>query len=242
MNEPSEPWQTAPKPRRQLPIFLVAAVLIAALVGLLNWRFPYALEGQDGLAHLIYLLIFLVFIGGGAFHQGIKARQIVQYAAIWIGIAGVAGLGYAYRFELAVIKDRIVGELVPGAGIQISGGEIQFRSDSSGHFTVEALVNGFPVRFLVDTGASDVVLSPGDATRIGYNLKQLEYSRRYQTANGVVMGAPIRLASVRIGPIDIPNVAGSINGAPLNSSLLGMSFLERLTSYSVKNGTLILRQ
>ncbi|NKB60345.1 MAG: TIGR02281 family clan AA aspartic protease [Alphaproteobacteria bacterium] len=242
MNDAQEPWGEDPKPRRKLPMFWLFAIAIAGIVALLIWRFPTALDAQGGWANLVYLLAFLILIAGGFFHKGIRARQILQYSMIWIGFAGVVGLGYAYRFELATVKDRVLGELIPGAGVRTAGGEIQFRADASGHYVVEALIDGTSVRFLVDTGASDVVLSPRDAERIGYDITRLDFSRQYRTANGIVKGAPINLPSVRVGPIHIPNVAGSVNGAPLDASLLGMSFLERLTSYRVENGTLILRQ
>lgn len=103
-------------------------------------------------------------------------------------------------------------------------------------------MNGVSVIFLLDTGASDIVLDPGDAVRLGFNLDRLAFTRRYQTANGVVKGAPIRLDSVQIGPIKLRNVSASVNGAPLGRSLLGMSFLDRLSGYGVENGTLILRR
>jgi len=242
MSNSQEPWGEAPKPRRRTPKFWLFAAALVGLIALLAWRFPYVLDGEGSWAHLLYLLLFVLLVSEGVFHRGIRARQILQYAVIWIGVAGVAGLGYAYRFELSGVKDRVLGELIPGMGVQATGGEIQFRADASGHYIVEAVVNGTPIRFLVDTGASDVVLSPRDAARIGLDLNQLDFSRRYQTANGTVMGAPINLNSIRLGPIAIPNVEGSVNGAPLGASLLGMSFLERLTSYRVENGTLILRQ
>ncbi len=242
MNRPQEPWRASPKARSRLPLFLLVGISTGALIALLAWRFPDALKEHDSWAHLIYLLGFLVLIASGAFHRGLRARQTVQHALIWIGIAGIAVLGYAYRFELNSIKNRVLGELIPGAGIQVAGGEVQFRANTNGSFIIETLVNDIPVRFLVDTGASDVVLSPRDAKRIGLNLDQLDFSRRYQTANGIIKGAPIKLGTIRVGTIVIPNVAGSVNGAPLNDSLLGMSFLERLTSYRVENGTLILRQ
>ena len=56
------------------------------------------------------------------------------------------------------------------------------------------------------------------------------------------MGAPITLPQIRIGPIEVRDVPASVNGVPLNASLLGMSFLERLSGYRVENGTLTLRQ
>lgn len=242
MRNSQDPWGEAPKPQRRIPMFWLFAGALAGLIALLAWRFPYVLDDKGSWANLIYLLLFVLLISGGVFHKGIRSRQVIQYAAIWIGVAGVAGLGYAYRFELSNVKDRMLGELAPGMGVQATGGEVQFRADASGHYIVEAIVNRTPIRFLVDTGASDVVLSPRDAARIGLNSNQLDFSRRYQTANGTVMGAPVNLNSIRVGPIVIPNVEGSVNGAPLGASLLGMSFLERLTSYRVENGTLILRQ
>lgn len=243
MSEQRDPWPEAPKPKRRFlsPLWLFVGA-VAILVGLLLWRFPFAMEEHGAWAHLVYMLCFLALVAGGVFHKGLRASQFLKYAAIWIGIAGIAGLGYAYRFELGGIKDRFVGELVPGGGVSSSGGEVLFRADSSGHYSVEALVEGTAVRFLVDTGASDVTLSPRDAERIGLDLDRLQFNRPYQTANGLVMGAPVTLARIRIGPIEVRDVAASVNGAPLGASLLGMSFLQRLSGYRVENGTLILRQ
>ena len=242
MSEQPDPWGNQGKPKRRLsPVWLFISA-VAILIGLLLWRFPFVLEEEDSWAHLVYLLCFLALVAGGVFHKGIRATQVFKYAFIWIGIAGIAGLGYAYRFELGAVKDRMVGELIPGTGVPAAGGKILFRADSSGHYNVEAEINGVPVRFLIDTGASDVTLSPRDARRIGLETSRLAFNRQYQTANGIVMGAPITLPQIRIGPIEVRDVPASVNGTPLNASLLGMSFLERLSGYQVENGTLTLRQ
>ena len=152
------------------------------------------------------------------------------------------GMGYAYRFEFSTVRDRFLGELVPGQRQEGTGGEIWFRVGGGGHFRLEAFVNDLPVQFLVDTGASDVVLAPADAVRLGFDLSQLNYSRRYQTANGIAKCAPVELGRVQIGPIGVRNIRAAVNGAPLRMSLLGVSFLERLSGYSVENGTLTLRR
>jgi aspartyl protease family protein len=110
-----------------------------------------------------------------------------------------------------------------------------------GHFLVEAVVEGTPLAFVVDTGASDVVLTPADAKRLGFRADELRFTRRYQTANGVVAAAPVTLRELRIGQFSAFDVEASVNGAPLPVSLLGMSFLRRLRGYEVDNGRLILR-
>ena len=101
-------------------------------------------------------------------------------------------------------------------------------------------MNGVALRFLVDTGASDVVLGPADARRLGFDVAALDYSRRYRTANGVVFGAPVTLDRVRVGPIALDDVRASVNGAEMARSLLGMSFLGRLKGYEVSDDVLTL--
>ena len=110
-----------------------------------------------------------------------------------------------------------------------------------GHFMVEAVVEGTPLAFVVDIGASDVILSPADAKRLGFRADELRFTRRYQTANGPVAAAPVTLRELRIGQFSAFDVEASVNGAPLPVSLLGMSFLRRLRGYEVDDGRLILR-
>lgn len=118
--------------------------------------------------------------------------------------------------------------------------EVIIRKDTNGHFLLNAYVNGSKIRFLVDTGASDVILSKADARTAGINLKAIDYSLRYRTANGEVEAAPVTLRDIRIGQLRVLDVDASVNSAPMGVSLLGMSFLERLTGYSVRGDQLVL--
>jgi aspartyl protease family protein len=102
------------------------------------------------------------------------------------------------------------------------------------------MVNAVPVRFLVDTGASDVTLSRKAAERIGFDLNSIAFTRSYNTANGIVRGAPITLDNISVEGITVRNVEASINEAPLTHSLLGMSYLNRFSSYSVSRDKLTL--
>jgi clan AA aspartic protease (TIGR02281 family) len=119
--------------------------------------------------------------------------------------------------------------------------EYVVEAGPDGHYLVEALVNGAPVTFLVDTGASDIVLNLDDARRVGLEPRRLGFTQRYSTANGEVRGAPVVLREIRIGQLNLFDVSASVNEAPLEVSLLGMSFLEQLSGYQVERGRLILR-
>jgi clan AA aspartic protease (TIGR02281 family) len=112
-----------------------------------------------------------------------------------------------------------------------------YRADPRGHVALTALVNGAPVRFLVDTGASRVTLTLDDARAAGISGSELVYSQRSQTANGLAREAPITLREIRIEQLSIDNVAAAVN-ENLNVSLLGMSFLKRLKSFEMREGAL----
>jgi clan AA aspartic protease (TIGR02281 family) len=119
--------------------------------------------------------------------------------------------------------------------------EYVVEAGPGGHYLVEAMVNGAPVDFLVDTGASDIVLTLEDAERLGLQPETLRFTQRFATANGEVRGAPVVLREIRIGQFSLFDVPASVNEAPLRMSLLGMSFLAQLNGYEVEDGRLILR-
>jgi aspartyl protease family protein len=114
-----------------------------------------------------------------------------------------------------------------------------FRANAQGHVVVEAAVNGVPVRFLVDTGATMVVLTLKDAAAAGLSGSDLVFSMRTSTANGVARAAPVRLRELRIDQLMVRDVAAAVV-ENLNISLLGQSFLTRLDGYEMRDGVLTL--
>ena len=210
-----------------------------ALVAFLAWRYPDAVSSQSDWANVTYLVALLALVSAGvAAGHRVGVPNAAKQAAIWVGVALFLVVGYSFRIELAGIGERVLGNLLPHRGTEVGEGSIAFRVGADGHFRVEAMVDGTPVRFLVDTGASDVVLSPTDARRLGFDFDDLAFTRFYQTANGLVRGAPVRLGEVKIGPIRVSDVPASVNEGELGSSLLGMSFLDRLRYCEFRQGTL----
>lgn len=120
--------------------------------------------------------------------------------------------------------------------------EVVIERAADGHFWVEGEVNGEAVQFLIDTGASHVILTQEDAERAGFHLSEQDFTVSYATANGRAAAAPIRLAELAVGDISVTNVVAAVNGAPLPQSLLGMSFLERLAGFEVAGDRLILKR
>ena len=165
----------------------------------------------------------------------------LRHAAIWLALAGILAIGYSYRFELTDLVNRLGGEIVPYAAVTTEDGAVRVRAHRDGHFYIDSRVNGADVRFLIDTGATIVALSPEDAERIGFDPAQLNFSQRLHTAGGIVRAAPVVIRSLELGDIRLSNVRAVVNGERLPHSLLGISALERLSGYEVRDGTLTLR-
>ena len=165
----------------------------------------------------------------------------LRHAAVWLALAGVLAIGYSYRFELTDVVNRLGGEIIPYAAVTGEDGSVRVRAHRDGHFYVDSRVGERTIRFLVDTGATSVALSPTDAQRIGFDLAQLSFSRRLQTAGGTVRGAPVVIPSLEIGGIRLANVRAVVNEQAMPHSLLGISALDRLGGYEVRDGTLTLR-
>lgn len=220
---------------------VVIGLALGGLVLFLALQFPEALTTRGEQIQLTHALLLVAVIGGAAIAHGrFQARQALRHAAIWVGLGAVLLLGYSFRAEFLALGGRLTGELLPHRAQEAPGGDVTIRAGAGGHFIAEATVNGVAIRFLVDTGASEVVLSPRDAERLGFNLKSLSFNRMYQTANGTVTGAPVRLEDIRIGAITVKDVRASVNGAAMKRSLLGMSFLGRLGGYRVDGNVLTL--
>ena len=127
-------------------------------------------------------------------------------------------------------KKRVlqIGQHYRNATASTSRESVTLAADARGHFFTDAMVNGMPMRFLVDTGASVVALSAGDASRLGIDWRKGQRVT-LQTASGPTAGYLVKFDSLKVGAIEIANVEGVVlEQGPGSVGLLGMSFLNRL--------------
>lgn len=194
------------------------------------------LDAPDDTVRLIYLLALGIGVLGfflyGRRHRWGKALRDV---AIWTLIFAMMIIAYGFR-------DVLRQELFPGSMVQMDGGSVALRRGMDGHFRAVIDVNEHPVRFIVDTGASDIVLSLRDAAAVGIDVDNLRFSGRARTANGVVSTAPIRLQSVGFGEFFDSGVAASVNAGRLDVSLLGMGYLSRFARIEIEGDRMILHR
>ena len=218
-------------------LFVGVAILVAVGLALLVSADAGAWLGltQTQFGQLIPLVILAIVFAAGAFSRRQRFSAIVGNFAVWAGLFVAVLVGYTYREDLKDLAARVVGELSPTTAIVDSeNGTATFRRGLDGHFTVASTVDGVAIPLLFDTGASAVVLSYRDAERAGIRLDNLSFSMPVMTANGTGRAAVVELDRIEVGGIARRNVRAFVaeDGA-LQGSLLGMTFLETLSRYSV---------
>jgi aspartyl protease family protein len=225
---------------------LPIALLVLAAAGLYLTPADAPLLGLDhahfAQAALAGALVLWLLLGGpwrlGRANIGRAVGGALTWAMLMVALTGI----YAYRYEFADLADRVLAELNPTEPVVGQGGEVIIGQRLGGEFVVSAKVNNVPTSFLFDTGASAVVLRAQDARKMGVDTASLDYDVGVTTANGSAMAAETRLDELAVGPIVVHNVRALIaRPGALGENLLGMSFLERLQSYSVERGRLVLK-
>ncbi|HAT85555.1 MAG TPA: TIGR02281 family clan AA aspartic protease [Rhizobiales bacterium] len=196
----------------------------------------------EQVAAVTVLSSWLIYLAAGRFRSLGSMAQSLKQLAVWVLIGFGLVLAYSFKDDAQMLVGRVAGELVPGMGIQSNSGSVTFPRSGNGHFMVLAKVNGREVPMLVDTGATSVVLSYEDAQAAGLNPEGLQFSTPVSTANGRTKAARLMLNSVDVGGIHRGRVPAMVSqpGA-LRESLLGMSYLEKLGSWSVSNDRLTLQ-
>jgi aspartyl protease family protein len=169
-----------------------------------------------------------------------RLRNAAQSAMAWVVIALILVLGYTYRFDVREASDRVLAELIPGHPA-VREHAVEFARSRAGDFPIAAQVNGSRIAMILDTGASTVVLTNEAAKAAGLPLNMVKYSVSVDTANGRTLAASVILERVVIGNITERAVPALITQpGQLKTSLLGMSFLNRLQSWEVRGDKLLM--
>jgi aspartyl protease family protein len=218
-------------------IVLAFALALAVLLARHNEGLAGALTSGD-MASLAYKVALVVVVSGAVltiFRHNFS--QALLQAMIWVVFAFVLVLLYTYRFQLHDVGEHVLAELVPGHAVT-RGHTVEFARANTGDFRIRTEVNGVAVAMVLDTGASAVVLTHEAAKNAGLPTEFIKYSVSVETANGHTLAAPVTLDRIAVGGIVEHNISALIaQPGQLRTSLLGMSFLNRLRSFEVERGS-----
>ncbi|MEI4486485.1 TIGR02281 family clan AA aspartic protease [Frigidibacter sp. MR17.14] len=185
-------------------------------------------------ASLIYLGLLGLAVGGTLLvllrsNFAKTAAQLLTWALIFLGVIAAHGLW-----------QQIGPQVMPRQAVFDEGARVVIPVSADGHYYVTLELNGQPVKMVVDTGATDMVLSRADAERAGIDTTDLAFIGRAQTANGRVATAPVRIDSVVLGGIEDRRVRATVTDGALDESLLGMGYLSRFASLEIRARQMIL--
>lgn len=188
---------------------------------------------EHEIARLAYLGLLAAVVGGWAFLQvrgqpGRALQALAAWVLIFLGVIAAYGLWHDIRRDLAPVQSIL------------SDGAISVPRSGDGHYHLVLQVNDVPVSFIVDTGASDIVLSRRDAARIGLDPDGLAYTGTARTANGEVRTAPVRLDRVVLGDMVDTGLRAVVNEGELDVSLLGMGYLGMFDRIEIADDELVL--
>lgn len=188
----------------------------------------------DHLARLAYLLLLLAAVAGWVLVEyrkrlGEALRVTLAWGLIFGGVA--AGYGLWHDMGGFALPPQMVAQ----------GGEITVPRAADGHYYLTLDINGTPIRFMADTGASNMVLSQSDARSLGIDPDALVYLGEAATANGTVATARVTLPEVTLGPYRDSDFSAWVNRGDMDGSLLGMDYLH-LYRVEIAGDTMILRR
>ncbi len=189
---------------------------------------------SETIGRLLYLVLLLAAVGGWVIveyrkRMGEALRTAAAWGLIFIGVMAGYGLWNDLRTDIA--PQQMISE----------AGSIEVPRAEDGHYYLTLDINGTPVQFLADTGATNMVLSDRDARRVGIDPEALVYIGTAQTANGTVRTARVELPSVALGPYQDSDFAAWVNQGDMSDSLLGMEYLS-LYRVEIAEDRMILRR
>jgi aspartyl protease family protein len=171
-------------------------------------------------------------------------RQILIVAAALLVLGG-----YAARYADQAVSPNAPAQATPAPAVDAprqpvhSGRSLMLDADRQGHFRTEGRIDGRPIDFMIDTGASLVALRASDAARAGIWPRPNDYTATVSTANGKIKAARAKLDRVELGGITVYDVPALVlPDAALEVNLLGVAFLSRLKRYEYAGGRLVLEQ
>lgn len=192
-------------------------------------------------------LLFLGLIGLSltlAITRMFRGRVLAGLAtlSVWAVALLAVVTGYSYRTELDGVAHRVMATVVPGLPIESGPKEVSILRTGGGEFVVRGTSGGVRLQFIFDTGASAVVLRAEDAARLGIDTRRLAYDAEVSTANGRALTGEATLPDLTVGTVRVRDVAVLVaKPGALHENLLGMTFLDRLGSFSVAGNKLVLR-
>lgn len=195
---------------------------------------------EDQNINLVFAIGALILVISALFSHRIGFGQIVRTVLAWVAIFAIFIVIFSYQKELVGVWNKVTSELTGSNEQQVVGQTLRLRQSLDGHYWADAEVNGTPVRFLIDSGATTTAMTLKTAQAANIDIDEGGFPIYLNTANGTVEAQRGTIQSLQVGPMmamDFPVVVAEAFG---DANVLGMNFLSSMKSWRVEGMEMIL--
>jgi aspartyl protease family protein len=196
---------------------------------------------EDG-PSLIWGVVCILLLLSSLAARRLPLGYVAKAAFAWIAIFAALFAIFSFRFEFKAVWERVKADISGTAGQSVSGEDITIRRQDDGHYWLQLDVNGKPVRFMIDSGATTTAVNADTARETGIEVDTYGYPVFLNTANGRVTAQRGIIQSVKIGPRELGQHDVVVSESFGDTNVLGMNFLDSMQSWKVEGNVMTLKQ
>ena len=196
---------------------------------------------EDG-PSLIWGVVCILLLLSSLAARRLPLGYVAKAAFAWIAIFAALFAIFSFRFEFKAVWERVKADISGTAGQSVSGSEITIRRQDDGHYWLQVDVNGKPVRFMIDSGATTTAVNANTARETGIQVDTDGYPVFLNTANGSVAAQRGIIQSLKIGTHEIGQHNVVVSESFGDTNVLGMNFLDSMQSWRVEANVMTLKQ
>lgn len=196
---------------------------------------------EDG-PSLIWGVVCILLLLSSLAARRLPLGYVAKAAFAWIAIFAALFAIFSFRFEFMAVWERVKADISGTAGQSVSGEEITIRRQDDGHYWLQVDVNGKPVRFMIDSGATTTAVNANTARETGIQVDTTGYPVFLNTANGSVAAQRGIIQSLKIGTHEIGQHNVVVSESFGDTNVLGMNFLDSMQSWKVEANVMTLKQ
>jgi aspartyl protease family protein len=196
---------------------------------------------EDG-PSLIWGVVCILLLLSSLAARRLPLGYVAKASLAWIAIFAALFAIFSFRFEFKAVWERVKADISGTAGQSVSGEDITIRRQDDGHYWLQVDVNGKPVRFMIDSGATTTAVNASTARETGIQVDADGYPVFLSTANGRVTAQRGIIQSFKIGTHEIGQHNVVVSESFGDTNVLGMNFLDSMQSWKVEGNVMTLKQ
>jgi aspartyl protease family protein len=195
---------------------------------------------QDG-PSLIWGVVMVMLLVSSLAARRLPLGQVAKMALAWIAIFAALFAIFSFRFEFQEIWNRIKSDFAGTAGQNVSGEAIELKRRDDGHYWLQVDINGTPVNFMIDSGATTTAMNAESAAEANIDIDSAGYPVIISTANGQVTAKRANVQTMQIGPHKLTDHKVVVSENFGDTNVLGMNFLDSMKSWKVEGNVMTLK-